>query len=129
MLQPTHFCSVVDIPYSLSCIWRCSNQFLTISVDVKFLCCGNLRVNSPYFVNDCLHLCPIKNLVMQMDFDNVFTRQIPAVVWCHFTCKQACNHPETPGGAKSFLSRAQFFKSMSNTFSSGAKISRGFSVA
>jgi len=50
-----------------------------------------------------------------MDFGNVFTEQVPAVVWCHFTCKQARNQLGTPWGPKSFLRVAQFVYIMSNS--------------
>jgi len=63
VLQPTHFCSVVDIPCSLSWIWRCSNQFLTKSVDAKFLCCGNWCVKSPYYVNNFCTFVPLQALL------------------------------------------------------------------
>ena len=33
-----------------------------------------------------------------MDFGKVFTEQVPAVAWCHFTCKQARNLWENPLG-------------------------------
>ena len=60
-----------------------------------------------------------------MDFGNVFTGQVPPIVWCHFTCKQARVQLGTPEGAKNFLRGAKFFKVCPTHFSRGAKNFQG----